>query len=131
MSKNKIFKATFIIMIVTVFTRCLGLIRDRLVGATFGAGMESGAYIAAVSVSEVVFTIVGLAIATTFIPILSEIKSKQGKNKMFEFSNNIITIIAIICICLSVLGFLFTKEIVGLIFYNLNLETMELNNIVD
>ncbi|MBB6621837.1 murein biosynthesis integral membrane protein MurJ [Clostridium gasigenes] len=126
MSKNKIFKATFIIMIVTVFTRCLGLIRDRLVGATFGAGMESGAYIAAVSVSEVVFTIVGLAIATTFIPILSEIKSKQGKNKMFEFSNNIITIIAIICICLSVLGFLFTKQIVGLIFYNLNLETMEL-----
>ncbi len=56
--------------------------------------METGAYIAAVSVPEVVFTIVGLAISTTFIPMLSEIKSKQGKKKMFEFSNNIITIIS-------------------------------------
>ncbi|MGL5086841.1 MAG: murein biosynthesis integral membrane protein MurJ [Clostridium sp.] len=126
MSKNKVFKATFIIMVVTVFTRCLGLIRDRMVGGTFGAGVETSAYIAAVSVSEAVFTIVGLAIATTFIPILSEIKSKESKEKMFEFSNNIITIIAMICIFLSTLGFIFAKDIVNLLFHKLDAETMEL-----
>lgn len=126
MSKNKIFKATFIIMLVTVFTRCLGLLRDTLVLSSFGAGMENNAYIAAVSVPEAVFAIVGLAISTTFIPMLSEIKSKQDKNKMFEFSNNIITIIAIVCMVLSVLGFFFTKEIVSIIFPGYDADTMKL-----
>ena len=126
MSKNKIFKATFIIMIVTIFTRFLGLARDLLVAANFGAGIETQAYIAAVSLPEAVFAIVGLAISTTFIPMLSEIKSKQGKNKMFEFSNNIITIIAVICIILSLLGLLFTEEVVNLFVSGYDLEAMRL-----
>ena len=125
-NNNKVFKATFIIMIVTVFTRVLGLLRDTLVGASFGRGIETEAYIAAVSVPEAVFAIVGLAISTTFIPMLSEIKSKQGKNKMFEFSNNIITIITVICIILSVLGLIFTKEIVGMFTPGYDVETMNL-----
>ena len=126
MNNNKVFKATFIIMIVTVFTRFLGLARDVLVGAKFGAGIETQAYIAAVSVPEAVFAIVGLAISTTFIPMLSEIKGKQGKNKMFEFSNNIITIITVICIILSLLGLVFTKEVVNLFVSGYDAETMKL-----
>lgn len=126
MSKNKIFKATFIIMVVTVITRCLGLIRDALVGYNFGVGVENSAYIAAVSVPEAVFAIVGLAISTTFIPMLSEIRSKNGKEKMFDFSNNIITIITVICISLSVLGLIFTKEVVSLFVNGYDIETMKL-----
>ena len=126
MSNNKVFKATFIIMIITILTRFLGLARDALVASSFGAGMETAAYIAAVSVPEAVFAIVGLAISTTFIPMLSEIKSKHGKDKMFEFSNNIISIISIICIVLSVLGLVFTKEVVGLFVSGYDVETMKL-----
>lgn len=126
MSNNKVFKATFIIMIITILTRFLGLARDALVASSFGAGMETAAYIAAVSVPEAVFAIVGLAISTTFIPMLSEIKSKHGKDKMFEFSNNIISILSVICIVLSVLGLLFTKEVVGLFVSGYDVETMKL-----
>ena len=126
MSKNKVFKATFIIMIVTIFTRCLGLIRDALVVAKFGEGIETQAYIAAVSVPEAVFAIVGLAISTTFIPMLSQSKSKQGKNEMFKFSNNIITIISVICIMLSILGLVFTEEVVRLFVSGYGDEAMKL-----
>lgn len=126
MSKNKIFKATFIIMIVTIATRFLGLLRDALVIGKFGEGIDTSAYIAAVSVPEVVFGIIGLAISTTFIPMLSEIKNRQGKEKMFEFSNNIITIISMICIVLSIFGFLFTEEVVSFIFRGFNQEAMQL-----
>lgn len=126
MSNNKVFKATFIIMIITILTRFLGLARDALVASSFGAGMETAAYIAAVSVPEAVFAIVGLAISTTFIPMLSEIKSKHGKDKMFEFSNNIISILSVICIVLSVLGLVFTKEVVGLFVSGYDVETMKL-----
>lgn len=126
MSKNKIFKATFIIMVVTVITRFLGLVRDVLVASNFGVGVESNAYIAAVSVPDAIFGIIGLAISTTFIPMLSEIKNKQGKEKMFEFSNNIITIISIICIILSLFGFLFTEEVVKLFVTGFDSETKAL-----
>lgn len=126
MSKNKIFKATFIIMIVTIITRFLGLLRDVLVASSFGVGIETSSYIAAVSVPEAVFGIIGLAISTTFIPMLSEIKNKQGKEKMFEFSNNIIAIIFVICITISILGFFFTEEVVKLFVRGFDAETMKL-----
>ena len=126
MSKNKIFKATFIIMIVTIITRCLGLVREALVISSFGDGIETNAYIAAVSIPEAVFGIIGLAIATTFIPMLSEIRNKHGKEKMFEFSNNIISIIFVICISLSILGLFFTEEVVRLFVTGYDAETIKL-----
>lgn len=126
MSKNKIFKATFIIMIVTVITRCLGLVRDGLVISSFGVGIDSNAYIAAVSVPDAVFGIIGLAISTTFIPMLSEIRNKHGKEKMFQFSNNIISIISVICITISIFGFFFTEEVVRLFVRGFDAETMKL-----
>ena len=70
MKGNKIFKAAFLVMIISILSRFLGLFRDMLVGYQFGVSIYTDAYKAAVSVPETVFTIVGLAISTVFIPML-------------------------------------------------------------
>ena len=73
MKGSKIFKAAFIVMIISIISRFLGLFRDMLVSYQFGMNMYTDAYKAAVSVPETVFTIVGLAISTVFIPMLSKV----------------------------------------------------------
>ncbi len=60
MKGSKIFKAAFIVMIISIISRFLGLFRDMLVSYQFGMNMYTDAYKAAVSVPETVFTIVGL-----------------------------------------------------------------------
>ena len=116
MKGNKIFKAAFLVMIISILSRFLGLFRDMLVGYQFGASIYTDAYKAAVSVPETVFTIVGLAISTVFIPMLSKVKYDKNKDEMFKFSNNIISILLVISIIIFALGFIFTNEIVAFMF---------------
>ncbi|MBE6054529.1 MAG: murein biosynthesis integral membrane protein MurJ, partial [Clostridium sartagoforme] len=92
MSKNKIFKATFIVMAMTILSKIIGFARDILAAYHFGVEGSYDLYVASVAIPESVFMIVGLAISTTFIPMLSEIKHNKGNKEMFDFSNNIINI---------------------------------------
>ena len=96
MKGNKIFKAAFLVMIISILSRFLGLFRDMLVGYQFGVSIYTDAYKAAVSVPETVFTIVGLAISTVFIPMLSKVKYEKNKDEMFKFSNLLIVFIQLL-----------------------------------
>ena len=116
MKGNKIFKAAFLVMIISILSRFLGLFRDMLVGYQFGVSIYTDAYKAAVSVPETVFTIVGLAISTVFIPMLSKVRFEKNKEEMFKFSNNIISILLVISVIAFALGFVFTDKIVAFMF---------------
>lgn len=125
MSSKKLFKATFIVMIMTIISRFLGFGRDILAAYHFGAGQTYDIYSAAVAIPDSVFMIVGLAISTTFIPILSEIKHKKGKADMFNFSNNVITILGVLSIIIFILGMIFTENIVKVFVSGFNAEQMQ------
>lgn len=126
MSKNTIFKATFIVMLMTILSRVIGFGRDMLAAYHFGVEGSYDIYVASVAIPESVFMIVGLAISTTFIPILSEIRHNENKDEMFKFSNNVVTILSILSIVVIVLGLIFTKEIVNIFVPKFTKEQIEL-----
>ena len=126
MNKNKIFKATFIVMVMTIISRVIGFGRDILAAYHFGVEGSYDIYVASVAIPESVFMIVGLTITTTFIPMLSEIKHSKNKKEMFNFSNNIISILSLISIFIIILGLIFTKEIVNVFVPNFTAEKIEL-----
>ena len=126
MKGNKIFKATFVVMIVTLLSRVLGMVRDILVASNFGAGVYTDAYKAAVSIPDNLFTIIGLAISTVFIPMISKVKYEKGKEEMFKFSNNIISILSAISVLLLVFGLIFTKDLVKIVATGFDQERMDL-----
>jgi len=126
MSKNKVFKATFIVMVMTILSRVIGFGRDILAAYHFGVEGSYDIYVASVAIPESVFMIVGLAISTTFIPMLSEIKHNKSKEEMFSFANNVINILSILSIFVIILGLIFTKEIINIFVPNFSNEKMEL-----
>lgn len=126
MNKNKVFKATIIVMVMTILSRIIGFGRDILAAYHFGANSSYDVYVASVAIPESVFMIIGLAISTTFIPILSEIKYSKSKEEMFRFSNNVINILSVLSIVIIILGLIFTKEIVNLFVPNFSPEQLEL-----
>lgn len=126
MSRNKIFKATFIVMVMTILSRIIGFGRDMLAAYHFGVEGSYDIYVASVAIPESVFMIVGLAISTTFIPMLSEIKHNKSKDDMFKFSNNVVTILSILSIFVIILGLIFTKEIVNTFVPKFTKEQIEL-----
>ena len=109
---SSLIKSTFIIMIVSLISRALGFIRDMLIAKNFGAGMYTDAYNIAVSVPEIIFTLVGLAISTAFLPMLSKVKAKKGQKEMYSFANNVINILFIVSLLFFMITSIFSKEIV-------------------
>ncbi|HEX9025599.1 MAG TPA: murein biosynthesis integral membrane protein MurJ [Clostridium sp.] len=111
---SSLIKSTFIIMIVSLISRALGFIRDMLIAKNFGAGIYTDAYNIAVSVPEIIFTLVGLAISTAFLPMLSKVKAKKGKREMYSFANNVINILFIVSLIFFMITSIFSKEIVNI-----------------
>ncbi len=99
-------------MIVTLVSRLLGFIRDMLIGKNFGTGIYTDAYNIAVSIPETIFTVVGLAISTAFLPMLSKIRAKKSKEEMYDFANNVINILFIISLLIFIATSIFSNEIV-------------------
>lgn len=110
--KSTLIKSTFIIMLVTLVSRLLGLVRELLIGKGFGAGVYTDAYNIAVPIPETIFALVGLAISTAFLPTLSKIKAKKGKAEMYAFANNVISILLVVSIIIFIISSFFAKEIV-------------------
>ncbi|MBD7910076.1 murein biosynthesis integral membrane protein MurJ [Clostridium cibarium] len=114
MKKNSLIKSTAIVMVVALISRCMGFARDFLIGVRFPAGIESDAYKAAASIPDIIFTLVGLAISTSFLPMLSNVKVKKGKSEMHKFANNIINILFFISLVIFVVASFFPEQITGL-----------------
>lgn len=113
--ESSLIKSTFIIMIVSVISRAVGFIRDMLIARGFGAGMYTDAYNIAVTIPETIFTLIGLAISTAFLPMLSRIRAKKGSKEMYRFANNVINILFIVSLLFFIVSSIFSKEIVHIL----------------
>ncbi|MGV8983636.1 murein biosynthesis integral membrane protein MurJ [Clostridium sp.] len=115
MNKNNLIKSTGIIIFISLMCKIFGLIRDVAIASYLGATLNTDAYTMSLTIPNILFGIVGTAIATTFIPILSESYKNNGKQDMYRFSNSIINLIIILSVCLCIIGWNFAPWIVNFI----------------
>ena len=111
---SKIAETTFTLMIVTMVAKLLGFGRELVLASAYGASMYSDAYLTAMNIPYVIFTIMGGTLGTIFIPMYFEIKNKEGEKEALKFTNNISNIVIVMGVLLVIFGFIFTEEIVKL-----------------
>ena len=70
-------KATLIIAIFIVFSRILGLIRDRLLASTFGATIELDIYFASFKIPDLIYSIVRGGVLVSLLPLFSDYYKKK------------------------------------------------------
>ncbi len=109
---SKLARATFGLMVATIIAKILGFGRELVLAAGYGTSIYSDAYITAMNIPQVIFAIIGSTLATVLIPMCMEVHSKEGEKGSLKFINNVFNLVIIGCIILSVLGFMFTEEIV-------------------
>lgn len=126
MKKTNLIKSTAIVMGVALISRCVGFLREILIANNFGTSAYTDAYLIAASIPETIFMLVGLAISTSFIPMLSHVKVKKGKDEMHKFANNIINILLLISIIIFILASFFPEEIVKVLTDTPDLEKIKI-----
>ncbi|MGM9521142.1 MAG: murein biosynthesis integral membrane protein MurJ [Oscillospiraceae bacterium] len=129
MSENKKspVKTVSLMMIITLAGKVLGLIRDRLLTVNYGSGMEANAFWTASRIPRVFFdTIFASAISACLIPVFSEYLRKNGRKDAFKFAGNFITVMAVLCSVLTVLGVLFAEQMTAFFADGYDAETAAL-----
>lgn len=114
-------KAAWIIMVVTIVSKLIGFIRDIIIANYYGASMVSDAYYYAYQIPSLSLILLGgvggpfhsatVAIFSKLIPNLKE-KPPEAVNKLYS---TFMTATIIFFIMLSVLMYIFPRQIMGLI----------------
>ncbi|HHW57351.1 MAG TPA: murein biosynthesis integral membrane protein MurJ [Clostridia bacterium] len=109
---KKTVKAAGIIMVLTFLSKIFGFLRDMTLAAKFGTSVSMDAYNMATVIPMILFAAVTASIATTVIPIFTEYLQKEGKQKAFDFVNNLLGVVLLTTIILTLLSFLFVPYLV-------------------
>lgn len=100
-------------MVITILSKCLGLIRDAAIASTMGVSVNSDTYFYATNTITIIFAVIGGAIGATFIPFLAELE-REEKKQSENFINNIISILILLSLIISIIGIVFADKIMFL-----------------
>ena len=109
---SKVAKATIGLMIATIIAKVLGFGRELVLASSYGASMYSDAYLTAMNIPLVLFSIIGTTLSTVLIPMYFEVNRDLGEKKALNFTNNVFNIVIVMSILLAILGFIFTEQLV-------------------
>ncbi|MFH0951667.1 MAG: murein biosynthesis integral membrane protein MurJ [Patescibacteria group bacterium] len=105
---NTVAGGAIIISVAMVISKLLGLIRDRLLFSTFGAGNETDIYFAAFKLPDLIFNILVLgALSAAFIPIFIQYRDKEnGSGEHWQIAVTVMNLVVGAMIILGVLAFI-------------------------
>jgi putative peptidoglycan lipid II flippase len=99
----------------TATSRVLGLTRDQVLAALFGAGNEMDAFAVAFRIPNLVRDLFAEgAMSAAFVPAFTYHLTRRGKEAAFRLGNNVLNALLIVTFLLVVVGLVFTRQIVTL-----------------
>jgi len=115
---NTLVSAAIVVGVLSFASRLVGLLRDRILAARFGAGDTLDVYYAAFRIPDTVFALLVVgALSASFIPLFMKYAGEGWvrDERAWVFTNNVLHLIAIAFFGLAVVGVLFAEPLAGLI----------------
>lgn len=104
MTKNSVKKSVFYFTVLAVLSKGFGFVREQFIAYGYGADYSIDAYAVSLLIPTMIFSIVGSALTTAMLPLITEQYAKEGKEKAFDFINNVINILIIISTVIFFVG---------------------------
>ncbi len=114
--------------ILMLISKCIGFVREMVFAGFFGTSYVTDSYVMATAIPTILFGGVLGAVATAYMPIYSEIAEEKGEADANHFTSQIINILLIISIISSILGIIFSDQIVRLLASGFHGDTAELTS---
>ncbi len=87
---SKLLQSTAIVGAMTMISRVLGLVRDRVIAQMFGAGMGADAFLVAFKIPNFLRRLFAEgAFSQAFVPILSEYRSQKSHDETHNLINSV------------------------------------------
>lgn len=109
--QSNIISAAFVIMATIILSQALGLIRQRLLVAIFGASDTLGIYLASTRLPDFLFQlIIAGALSSAFIPVFSDYLAKGREKEGHKVASMLLSLVLVIFALCSVVLFIFARE---------------------
>lgn len=107
--------AAIILAVSFLVSRVLGVVRDRMLTGTFGAGKDLDAYLAAFRIPDFLYAFLVIwGLSAVFLPLFSEYMA-QDKEKAWRFVNNMMAVYALFLGVGSLFAIFFMRQLVSLV----------------
>ncbi|WP_296864367.1 murein biosynthesis integral membrane protein MurJ [Thermosyntropha sp.] len=119
-------KTILALMIITLLSKFLGFARELVLAYFYGASAVSDAYLISITIPTVIFAFIGTGLATSYIPLYTEITAQKGVKEADRFSNNLINFLIIFCTLVIFAGLVFAEPVVKLFAFGFKGDTLRL-----
>lgn len=119
-------KSVIILIIVTIFTKTLGFIREMFLSYFYGISSISDAYRVSIIIPSFIFGFVSLGLTTVFIPMYNSVNKKLGEDGSIRFTNNIIFNLMFFIAIFYTVSTIFTKQLIRVFAYGFDVQTLDL-----
>ena len=105
-----------IISLAVMASRVLGLVRDQVFAALFGAGLHFDAFITAFRIPNLLRDLFAEgALSAAFVTTFTQTLQSKGKDEALRLSNRVATLIIIFITAISILAWIYTPAIVHML----------------
>ncbi|MBM2806864.1 MAG: putative lipid flippase MurJ, partial [Deltaproteobacteria bacterium] len=105
-----------IVSLAVMASRVLGLVRDQVFAALFGAGLQYDAFLTAFRVPNLLRDLLAEgALSSAFVTTFTQTLQGKGREEAVRLSNRVATLSVIAITIISILAWFFTSEIVRLL----------------
>lgn len=114
-SRRRLASAAAVISLGNILSRGLGLVRDLVIAASFGATASTDAYVLARTLPQIVYDLlVGTVITAAFVPVFVQVGSRDER-QLWRLVSTILTLATLAFVTLAVLLGIFAEPLVGLV----------------
>ncbi len=102
-----------VISVAVMASRVLGLVRDQVFAALFGAGLQYDAFLTAFRIPNLLRDLFAEgALSAAFVTTFTQVQQSKGAEEAFRLSNRIATALVLVLGCVCTLGWIFAPSIV-------------------
>ncbi len=115
-SGRQIAKAAALVMTLFIVSRMLGLAREMVIGAVFGTSAEYDAYLAAVRIPDILFTLIaGGALGSAFIPTFTGYFAREDAAGGWRLASAIVNLLLVALTAAALLAWLLAPVLVSVV----------------
>ena len=110
---SRLTKVSLLLAVLFTLDKVLGVLRQMIISRQFGLSAELDVFNAANNLPDMLFMLIsGGALAIAFIPVLTEVLNRDGREKAWSLFSNILNIAFLLTAVLSVVVAVFAKPII-------------------
>lgn len=94
---NRVKSNTFVLMIIIVICKLLGMLRDIVLANCYGTSSVSDAYLIATAIPVYLFHFIGHSLSTAYLPIFNKVLKDDGKPNAYKYTHELIGCALLLC----------------------------------